>query len=197
MSASSARERVLDAAVALFYRHGINSVGIDAVVAEAGVAKMTLYHHFPSKDDLVVAFLEKMSTDWMAWLRARVTEHAGRSQPGPLHVFEALEEWFATPEFRGCPFISTAAEFRDPGHPAHAAAWRFKRGLRDYFVELLSSAGRPSTPALADQLLLLADGAIVRAAMEGGPGAAIAARSAAEAVLSVRKPRATGRASRG
>jgi AcrR family transcriptional regulator len=185
---SSARERIVDTATALFYRHGINKVGIDTVIAEAGVAKMTLYNHFRSKDDLVLAFLEKMNADWSAWLRTKVAESGSSACDLPLAVFDALEEWFATPEFRGCPFVSTAAEFRDPTHPAHRAAWKFKKGLRDYIADLLAAGGHDDSGALADQLLLLADGAIVRAAMEGGTSSARAARSAAAAVLANARP---------
>jgi AcrR family transcriptional regulator len=181
---TDARTRILDTATALFYRHGINNVGIDAVIAQSGVAKMTLYRHFPSKDALVLAFLEKMNADWSAWLRARVKASRRPRRTRPLAVFDALGEWFRTPEFRGCPFISTAAEIRDPEHPAYRAAWNFKRELRDYLAELLREAGRADANTLADQFLLLADGAIVRAAMSGGPEAATGARAVAELLLS-------------
>jgi AcrR family transcriptional regulator len=175
------REKLLDTATELFYRHGINNVGIDRVLAESGVAKATLYRHFPSKDDLVLAFLDRMNAEWMAWLTERVER--ARVKQRPVAVFDALGAWFATPSFRGCPFIGTAAEFRDPAHPVHRAAWQFKRGLRDYLVALLKAAGHKRNAALGDQLLLLADGAIIRAAMEGRPDAALAARRAAAALL--------------
>lgn len=184
MKPSAARARILDTATDLFYRHGINKVGIDTIIAEAGVAKMTLYNHFRSKDELVLAFLEKIYDGWSTWLKERVAASGSAADTRPLAVFAALEEWFATPQFRGCPFISTAAEFRDPSHPAHRAAWSFKKGLRDYFAELLVSAGYHGAEPLADQMLLLADGAIVRAAMEGGSGSALTAQAAAGAVLS-------------
>jgi AcrR family transcriptional regulator len=180
---SAARDRILETASALFYAHGINNVGIDAVIARSGVAKMTLYRHFPSKDRLVLAFLEKIDADWTAWLRARVEAAGPGVQARPLAVFDALGEWFETPAFRGCPFISTAAEIHDPAHPVARAAWRFKWGLREYFSELLREAGYSRSDALADQFLLLADGAIVRAAMAGGSDAAASARAAAEALL--------------
>jgi AcrR family transcriptional regulator len=178
-----ARDRILDTATALFYRHGINNVGVDLVISRSGVAKMTLYHHFESKDALVLAFLEKINADWSAWLRGRVAASRLRGRRRPLAVFDALEEWFGSEEFRGCPFISTAAEIREPGHPIHRAAWRFKRGLRDYLRDLLREAGARDAESLADQLLLLADGAIVRAALEGEATAARTARRAAAVLL--------------
>jgi AcrR family transcriptional regulator len=183
MSTSDARERILATATELFYQHGIHSVGIDLVIARSGVAKMTLYRHFGSKDELVLAFLDRMNTTWMSWLKSRVSARRIRREERPLAVFDALGEWFRTPSFRGCPFIGTAAEFRDPEHPAHRRAWQFKEGLRAYLEELLRDAGYSRSAALADQLLLLADGAIVRAAMEGRADSARAARHAAAVML--------------
>jgi hypothetical protein len=119
----------------------------------------------------------------MAWLRAHVSTDAIPLADRPLAVFDALGTWFATPTFRGCPFVSSAAEFRDPTHPVHQAAWRFKAGLRDYLRELLAEAAYGEPDLMADQLLLLADGAIVRAAMESRPESAVWARRAAAAVL--------------
>lgn len=177
----NARARILDTATELFYRDGIHRVGIDLVVAESGVAKMSLYRHFGSKEELVLAFLERINTEWFTWLRNRVS--SARAPQRPLAVFDALGEWFKTPTFRGCPFVSSAAEFRDPDDPIHQAAWRFKRGLRDYFQTLLREAGRSDHAALADAFLLLADGAMVRAAMEGKPDSARVARRTAAALL--------------
>ena len=183
MTTPDARERILATATELFCQHGIHSVGVDLVIAKSGVAKMTLYRHFGSKDDLVLASLDRMSITWMSWLRSRVSARRGRKDDRPLAVFDALGEWFDTPAFRGCPFASTAAEFRDPAHPAHKRAWRFKEELRDYLDELLRDVGYARSAALADQLLLLADGAIVRAAMEGRGDSARAAKRAAAVVL--------------
>ena len=177
----NARERILDTATQLFYRDGIHRVGIDLVIAESGVAKMSLYRHFGSKEELVLAFLDRINTAWFTWLQKRVS--SARVPQRPLTVFDALGEWFRTPTFRGCPFVSSAAEFRDPADPVHQAAWAFKRGLRDYFQTLLREAGRTDHAALADAFLLLADGAMVRAAMEGKPDAAKVARRAGAALL--------------
>ena len=185
MTTSDARERVLATASALFYERGINQVGIDLVIATSGVAKMTLYRHFPSKEALVLAFLDRINAQWLTWLRARVSSPAIPAADRPLALFDALGAWFETPTFRGCPFVSTAAEFRDPVHPAHQAAWRFKAELRDYLRELVRDAGYVDVESLADQLLLLADGATVRAAMEGRPDSATSARNVAAALLRV------------
>lgn len=116
-------------------------------------------------------------------MRSRVSSPKVRVQARPLAVFDALGEWFETPDFRGCPFISTSAEFKDPQHPVHQAAWRFKEGLLTYLQELLRDAGYAKSAKLADQLLLLVDGAIVRASMEGSAEAARAAKGAATVLL--------------
>ena len=181
MKTVSARERILTTATELFYKHGIQRVGIDLVIAESGVAKMSLYRHFGSKEELILAFLDRINTEWFGWLQERVS--SSRASQRPLVVFDALGEWFQTPTFRGCPFVSTSAEFRDPADAIHQAAWRFKKGLRDYFHTLLKDAGHANSAALADSLLLLADGAIIRAAMEGKPDAAKVARRAAAVLL--------------
>lgn len=182
MATASARERILTTATELFYKHGIHRVGIDLVIAESGVAKMSLYRQFGSKEELVLAFLDRINTEWFTWLKGRVSPK--RVAQRPLAVFDALGEWFVTPTFRGCPFVSTSAEFRDPNDPVHQAAWKFKKGLRDYFQALLREAGRADHASLADSFLLLADGAIIRAAMEGKPDSAKVARRAAGALLS-------------
>ena len=95
----SARERILSTATRLFYEHGIHRVGIDLVIAESGVAKMSLYRQFGSKEELVLAFLDRINTEWFTWLSGRVA--SARAPQRPLAVFDALGEWFKTPTFRG------------------------------------------------------------------------------------------------
>lgn len=183
MKPSAARERILKTASALFYKHGINNVGIDTVVAQSDVAKMTLYHHFKSKDDLVEAFLANTREEWLAWLKARVESLEKSPRKRPLAVFDALGEWFASPSFRGCPFINTAVEVADRNHPAAHAAKDFKRTVQDYLTTLVRESGQPRFEEVADALALLADGAIVRAAMTGNASAAVSAKRAAKALI--------------
>lgn len=184
MKGRGARERILAASVRLFYARGVNNVGVDRVVRESRVTKTTLYRHFPSKDDLIAAFMERINAEWSAWLQSRVERASYDPNERLLAVFDALEEWFQTPTFRGCPFINTAAEISDPSSPLARAAWRFKRGFRDYLRTLAQAAKAADADSLADQLLLLADGAIVRAAMTEGEGAAAAlAKRAARSLI--------------
>lgn len=181
------REKILATATRLFYAHGINNVGVDIVVAKSRVTKTTLYRHFPSKDALVAAFLQKMNDDWSAWLQARVARASNRPRERLLAVFDALGEWFRTPEFRGCPFINTAAEVSDRSSPAAKASWRFKQELLAYLRSLARDAGADDPERLSDQLLLLADGAIIRAAMSGEHGSAAVAKAAAAELIRAKR----------
>jgi AcrR family transcriptional regulator len=178
-----ARERILKTATRLFYARGINNVGVDLVAARSHVTKTSLYRHFPSKEILVAAFLDRINEEWSSWLKARVAGASGDPRRRVLAVFDALGEWFRTPTFRGCPFINSAAETADLTSPTAKAAWRFKKGFRDYLLELARETDADDPVLLADQLLLLADGAIIRAAMTGETGSAAVAKKAAHALL--------------
>jgi AcrR family transcriptional regulator len=183
MSGRGAKESILATATRLFYAHGINNVGVDRVVAEAKVTKTSLYRHFPSKELLVIAFLGRINDEWSAWLKSRVERRAASPRERLLVVFDALGEWFRTPAFRGCPFINTAAEVSSRNSPMAKAAWVFKRGFRDYLRTLAVEAKADAPELLADQLLLLADGAIVRAAMTGDMSSARVAKKAADTLI--------------
>lgn len=180
---SPARERILATASKLFYQHGCNKVGVDRIISESGVAKMTFYHHFPSKDELILAYLSRINDQWSTWLRDRVTTISQDPHLRLIGVFDALEEWFQTPEFRGCPFINMVAETGDPANPLFKAAWNFKQGFRDYLIELVKESRLPAAQELGEQLLMLADGAIVQAAMRGDAASARTAKKAARLLI--------------
>jgi AcrR family transcriptional regulator len=167
----------------LFYAHGINNVGVDLVVSRSRATKTSLYRHFSSKDKLVAAFLERINDEWSSWLKARVAVASDDPCERLLAVFDALGEWFRTPTFRGCPFINSAADVADPSSPTAKAAWRFKKGFRVYLLELARETNASDPVLLSDQLLLLSDGAIVRAAMTGDAGSAALAKQAALALI--------------
>jgi AcrR family transcriptional regulator len=165
----SARERILAAAHRLFYRGGIRATGIDLIIAEAKVAKMSFYKHFPTKAELVVTFLEERHAAWMRWFTGRVGK-AGRTPARRLAaVFEALEEWFGEPAFRGCAFINTIAESCEGDEAQRAVAVRHKAELRDYLESLVRAAGHARAPERADELMVLVEGAIVLAQTRGDP----------------------------
>lgn len=179
------RDRLLETAGALFYRHGFQAVGIDRILAESGVAKMTLYRHFASKDELIAAYLERADHEF--WARA---EAAMASAVAPeaqlLALFDALASHATGPECLGCPFQGAALAFPELDHPAHRWALRNKIALRDRLAELARQAGLRAPGSLAAQLLLLMDGAWVAARVfgrEGSPAAEVgaAARALVEA----------------
>ena len=186
---SAARERVLKTASRLFHREGIRAVGVDRIAAEAAVGKMTLYRHFATKDDLVVAVLDGRDGPARAALAAAM-EHAGDDPRARLLApFAMLEPWFTGPGFRGCPFMNASLELHDPGHPARAVARRHKAATRDAFARAAHEAGCAEPDALADQLALLFDGAIAQAQMrDPATAAAWAARRARAPSLPARGP---------
>lgn len=174
---SEARERILDTADRLFYEHGVRAVGIDRVIAEAAIAKATLYAHFPSKDDLILAVLQHREKAVLEFFRTAMERHGKKSLLRAF--FAALKEWFESPGFRGCAFQNAAIELADPKHPGA----EFVRGHKRRFSELLrgiveETVGR-SAPKLAPAVGLLVEGAIVTAVIQGTPDAADVARDAA------------------
>jgi AcrR family transcriptional regulator len=177
-----ARERILETAQRLFYRDGFRAVGIDTIIAEAGVAKMSLYRHFASKDDLIVAYLEKSNAEYWNWLDSAVADIEDPKEK-LIGMFEAIEKLSTSPECHGCTFQGTAAEFPDRNHPGHQVALGHKKRVRDRFAELARQAGLQDPDELGDQLLLLMDGAWVAARMFGPANPAKALTSAARALI--------------
>jgi len=176
---SQARKRVLETADRLFYQDGIRAVGIDRIVAEAGVAKMSLYKHFPSKDDLILAVLQYHEESVMAFFRSAMERHAKKPKANLRAFFASLKEWFEKAGFRGCPFQNAAVELADPAHPGT----EFVRGHKQRFSEFLrglveESIGK-SAPNVAAAVTILVEGAIVTAVIQGTPEAADVARDAA------------------
>lgn len=168
ISALPARERILHTAHDLFYADGIRATGIDRVIAESGVTKVTFYRHFPSKDDLVREFLDHRHARWMAWFvdaLGRRGAHDRAGGPGALLLLaDVMAEWFADPAFRGCAFINSVAEVGGSVEGAAERAREHKREMVEVIAGLLP--GDPSSRmALAQAAALGVDGAIVKAQM--------------------------------
>jgi AcrR family transcriptional regulator len=185
--------RLLDAAEHLFYGSGVQGVGIDAVVAEAGVATKTLYAHFGSKEGLVEAYLRRRDGRWLDWLAAAVAT-ADPGSPRVLAVFDALHHWFSQPGFNGCAFINVAGELAG-NQMARRVARDHKLALRRFLGEVATQAAVSDPGRLAERLMLLIEGAIVTAHVEGDADAAMRGRSAAAALLELDRLQAV--ASRG
>jgi len=180
---SPKRAHLMATAWRLFYRDGYRVVGIDTILAEAGVAKMTLYNHFPSKEDLIVAVLEKRDLEIRAGLLATV-DASGRSPTRRLlGVFDWLDAWFASDDFKGCAFIRALSEYPEPDHTIHRTAWRHKQAVTAMLAILAAAAGAKNPDALAETLSILIDGAIVAAHATGGTAPCTAARTAATSLL--------------
>lgn len=181
--ASAKRDHLIDTALRLFGRDGYHAVGIDRVIAEAGVARMTLYNHFKSKDELILAVLhrrdERFRNSFMRLVERAAPDPKGRM----LATFDALDAWFASDDFTGCMFINAAAEYADPDDPIHRAAREHKDLVLDYLHDLASKAGAADPDGLAAGLALLTEGAIVMAHVAGHRDAARKAKKAAEVLL--------------
>jgi AcrR family transcriptional regulator len=163
--APDVRQRILDTASALFYGRGVRAVGVDLVVSESGVAKTSLYRHFRTKDDLVVAFLEREDVEfWAQW-----DEVAARHADDPAGEIEAHMRWIgkrlARANYRGCPQINVAAEFAEADHPAREVARRHMQAMRKRLAELARRLGAARPNDLAAQLGVLVNGAFVSASM--------------------------------
>jgi AcrR family transcriptional regulator len=171
------RQRIVDAADRLFYGQGIQAVGVDAVCAAAGVSKRTLYKYFPSKDELVAAYLARRA--------AAIPEGEGPPLDQILSLFDGLEKWFASKRFRGCPFVNAVSELSgDRSHPAVAVAVNAKKRRREWFEKKLHELGIAHTAVVADQLVIVFEGAIAASLVRGGdPETARAAKDVARAVL--------------
>lgn len=179
----TARERILETAAELFYREGMRAVGIDTIIARSGVAKMSLYRNFASKDELICAYLEETETQFWSWLEGVAARHPGDPKAQMKALFAALGKWTAHPKFRGCPFISASVEFRDTDHPALAIAGRHASTLRDRLRALAAEAGAADPQGLAEQLVLMMQGGYAGGRMLGPDVAARALPAAAAALI--------------
>ena len=180
---TSARERILETAYALFSRHGIRAVGIDRIISESGVAKMSLYRNFRSKDELVLAFLAERGRRWTRdWLLAEAQRRGETGAQRLLAIFDVFAEWFAQDDFEGCSFVNVLLEFAEPDHPVRCASARHLAAVRDGVREFAEQAGVEDPEALASQWHILMKGSIV-AACEGDAQAAERARRLGELLL--------------
>jgi AcrR family transcriptional regulator len=180
----SARTRILETATELFYREGIRAIGIDTIIARSGVAKMSLYRNFASKDDLVVAFLTYRDGIYWQWWDQVMAAHPDDAARQISDLFASLARRVSSANYRGCPFINTSTEFPDPDHPARTICRANKRELRRRLLDLARRAGARDAGSLADQLLLLMEGAYASAQNFPARGPAPSLQGAAEALLS-------------
>lgn len=179
----SVYNRILNTASSLFYKEGIRNVGIDRIITESGVAKMSLYNHFKSKDALIEAWLRQQDEQWCEWLKTTIEQHHSQPSQQLLAIFDALREWFEGPDFRGCAFINASVELANRDHPAYRVALDHQESIYRYLKSLAQSAEISSPEQFARQLLLLVQGAIVVAMMEGSWSTASQAKKVAAILI--------------
>jgi AcrR family transcriptional regulator len=160
------KERLFQTAARLFFQRGYRATGVDTIAAESGIGKMTLYRHFPSKDDLIAAFLRDSDRDFWEYFE-QVTRSAPTAREKLLAFFQALQEYVTSPACYGCPFINVASEYPEPGYTGHQVALEHKRSVRARFTQLTREAGARDPEGLAGALHLLMDGAYIAARMYG------------------------------
>ena len=159
-----ARERIDHAAYELFSRHGVRAVGVDAVVARSGVAKKTLYFHYPSKEKLALAFLQRREELWTrAWLQEGVNRRARRPADRLLALFDIFDKWFHRSDYEGCAFIRVLFEHNDPKHPIRKSTEDHIRTVRDFVRQLAEEARVRDPDGFARQWQIVMMGSIIAA----------------------------------
>ena len=163
---TSSSNQLLETAARLFFQYGYRATGVDTIAAESGVGKMTLYRHYPSKDDLIIAYLK--DSDALFWNSfEEITKNAATPREKILAFFEGLQGYVTAPACYGCPFLNLASEYPDADYPGHQVALDHKQFVRARFLQLAEEAGAPQPEVLADGLFLLMDGAYMAARMFG------------------------------
>lgn len=187
MPRPSKRDHLIDTAVDLFNSSGFHATGIDTILEHAGVARMTLYNHFDSKDQLILAALERRDESFRAWFVEEVVQATDSPRDRLLALFDVLRRWITGdapgPAFCGCTFINAAAEYGDPANPVHRAARTHKHKLRAIISGIAEAAGARNPDTLAARLHLLIEGAIVTAQVTGETGAVDHAKDIARMVI--------------
>ena len=159
-----ARERILETAYELFSRNGLRAVGIDEVIDKASVAKATLYRHFPSKDELVLAFLRRREDRWThGWVEQEARRRGETAEEQLLAIFDLFDEWFHRDDFEGCSFINVLLEVGDVGHPVGRASAEHLANIRALIATLAAEAGLRDPDEFARSWCILMKGSIVQA----------------------------------
>jgi AcrR family transcriptional regulator len=183
MPALSKREQIVSVALKLFYQNGFHATGIDRIIKEAQVSKKTLYNHFKSKDELVLAALRKRDELFRNNLMRNTERLSSTPKEQLLSVFDALGEWIQEKTYKGCMFINASAEFSDVDSPSHILSAEHKRLVKEYIRDLAIKAGMNNPEELSQQLNLLIEGAIVDAHVCGNKVAAVQAKKIAAMLI--------------
>ena len=180
---SALREKILHVASDLFHSRGINSTGVDTIVAVAGTTKMTLYKYFRSKEDLILEVLQKGHEDFQVWLNERLSLNSKQPADKIQKLLDFIEEWITSPDFRGMAFIKASAEFPNEESPVHKLTAEHAKEFRIYITGLAKEAGISDSDGLALQLSILIEGAMQAEQMKRGSGAIKYAKKAAKILI--------------
>lgn len=180
---SSLKSKILDVATDLFQTRGINSTGVDTIVAVAGTTKMTLYKYFTSKENLIIEVLEKGHQDFQTWLSDKLNSNSKNPSEKLQKLFDFIEEWVTSPNFQGMGFIKASAEFPNEENPIHQLSSQQSREFKQYISKLAHEAHIKDDEGLALQLSLLFEGAMQAEQMKRGSGAMKYAKKAAKILI--------------
>lgn len=182
------RDELIQKAFKTFYREGFHATGMDLLAAETGISKTSMYKHFRTKEDLILAVLRYRDESFRNWFVRRVEELAKTPKEQLVALFDVLGEWIALPEFSSCMFIKASSEYPEPDDPIHAQSAEHKRLLFTYVQNLAKQAGARDPDALARQLLVLKEGAIVTAHMGHSRDPAADAKKVAQLLVDIAVP---------
>ncbi len=177
------RDELVQKALKVFYKNGFHASGMELIAAETGISKTSIYKHFRTKEDLILAVLRLRDEYFRNWLYRRMEELADTPKDQLIAMFDALQEWFDDPEYRGCMFIKASSEFQECSDPIHQQAADHKRILERHIIQLAEQANLTNPDVLAKQLLLLKEGAIVTAHLGHTKKPAEDAKIAAKALI--------------
>ncbi len=177
------REKIVATATQLFETRGINSSGVDLIISEGGIAKATLYKYFPSKNQLVIAYLRDKSDRFYTWLEKNLSSQKKNSLEILLELCDLFELWITKPEFQGLPFHIASVEFPDPNHPVNHYSAELSKELHQYFSELAKAAGVKDPDTLGQQLMIIFEGAALVERLSPKTGAALRAKKAAATLI--------------
>lgn len=188
MNQTPKREQIIDVALTLFYQEGFHATGVEKIREAANVSKKTLYNHFKSKDELILAVLRRRDELFRNTMMRSVERHGGTAAQQLEALFDATDEWFNSKSFSGCMFINAAAEFGEQNHPCHKLCAEHKRLMHAYVKEIAQKAGAQDSDKLSTQLNLLIEGAIVQAHVCGDKTAAQEAKDMARIFIDLALP---------
>lgn len=185
---ASRRDHLVQTALELFQKNGYHATGIEKILSTAGVSKPTLYRHFDSKDELIMAALKKWDEESRAWLAGEMKRRGTSPVEQILGLFDALADWFETSGFQGCMFINATVEFAEQDNPIHRMAAEHKRTFAAHVRDLVAASGAKDPGEVTERLMILMEGAIVTAHTQGRSDSARRARAMAEDILAQALP---------